>query len=134
MLLEMRLAPGMVAAALALAVAGCSLSLVDGDEAPPDPPPAPRCDLGPRYHMSATDCGPLPPGEPPPTDCWWTLYVEPATIEYCWSDVCESVTYACDGATVTGRTEGRAFTGTVLANGNLYWDGGGYQGGEYSPY
>jgi hypothetical protein len=133
MLREMRLAPGMLAVVLAGVAPGCSLELVDGDEAPPDPPPAPRCELGARYHMPQTDCGLQPPDSPPAT-CFWTIYVEAATIEYCWSDVCESVTYSCEGTTVTGRSEGRAFSGTVLPNGNFYWDGGGYLGGEYTPY
>src|SRR5262245_37675424 len=125
---------------LTIALAGCSLDFIaDPDEPDPsgqptDPdPPVTRCALGPRYHMPSSDCGPLPPGTPP-GECWSTITVEPDWIDYCWSDVCEGLTYDCRGDMVTARSEGgQVFTGDVLPSGNLYWDAYGYAA-EFTPY
>jgi hypothetical protein len=135
------------AAAAVLLLAGCSLDLIgdgDDDSSPepigddvvdPPPPPPPVCRLADRYRMPHTDCGPLPPDSPPPTNCYWTIDIYETDLLYCYSDVCETVSYECSGGEIVGRSGGdRLFRGTLLENGNLYWDGGGSYGGEYSPY
>src|SRR5262245_3739385 len=103
------------AVVVAVILAGCSLDLLDdSDEPDPDPiPPAPRCELGPRYRLASTDCGPRPPDAPPMT-CYWTITIDARDILYCYSDVCESLSYECEGGGVTASSSPeRRFTGTL---------------------
>jgi hypothetical protein len=126
---------------LGLGAAGCSLDFGDrgaADAAIIDAARAP-CDVGPRYRMMHYDCGPTPP-DSEPFDCWWTIDLEPAwdpgTIRWCYTDVCESFAYACTGGTVAATStsgSGWSYTGTLLPNGNLRWEGD-YENGEYQPY
>ena len=130
---------------LLIVLAGCSLDLTGGDdgddgddEATPivdaRVTPAP-CELGPRYRMPHTDCGPLPPDTPPPV-CYWTIDLAADAIVYCYTDVCESLSYECDGRTVWAyASTNRRFNGRILDDGNLYWDDqGGGEDGTYAPY
>ena len=129
-------------AMLGLGLAGCSLGLFGDDSAddggddggPSDARPAPRCDVGPRYRMETTlDCGPLPPDSPPVT-CFWTIVRNIDSITYCWSDICESLSYTCTGGSIdaVGLGDGQ-YTGELLPDGRLQWTGSGYAG-VYDPY
>jgi hypothetical protein len=97
-----------------LGLAACSLRLTDDDGpgsnfdgfSDEDAAPMLECALGPQYRMSHTDCGPLPPDAPPPTDCYWTIYVAPDRITYCYTDVCESLAYECGGIFVRAQSDG----------------------------
>ena len=66
---------------LLIVFAGCSLDLTGGDDGDDETAPIADarvtpavCELGPRYRMPHTDCGPLPPDTPPPV-CYWTIDV-----------------------------------------------------------
>jgi hypothetical protein len=119
-------------------VAGCSLDLFDADDdgenVTSDARPAPRCDVGPRYRMETSlDCGPLPPDSPPVT-CFWTVTRNVDSITYCWSDVCESLSYTCSGGTIDAVGVGdRRFTGELDPDDRLLWSDGRYLG-LYDPY
>jgi hypothetical protein len=124
------------AAIAILFLAGCSLDVGSGDdETDIDDVPTGACDLGAQYRSLQNDCGLLPP-DSPPAECYWTIRVDAATqtIQYCYSDVCDSLRYECDDAEITAVSDGGwSYRGELVSEGTLLWtsDGSTY---VFEPY
>jgi hypothetical protein len=117
------LMPALIAGALLPAPAGCSSSLKSADAGTDACPLIAGLTF---YSVDEMECGLAPPDAGVATCHWSVAFTTTGSFSWRHSDVVESGTYTCNGATITG-TRGGTFapiTGTLeFQTYGLTWDG-----------